>query len=629
MRDQTLQVILSVLILNTQSAPVDAFLCVCYFTNWARYRTTAAKYDVKDIDSNLCTHLIYAFGKLDPTTKQLTASDPNVEEGPNGNFRYFNYLKELNPALKTLISIGGQNAHSDGFLAISQSDAVLNSFAKSTVQFLRSRGFDGLDIDWEYPDNNTRAVFTNILKTLRAAFDAEITSSKLLLTFAGPAGQWNIDPGFDVKEIAKYVDYANLMTYDYTEAKATLTAFNSPLYSRNDSRFNPTLSTNWTVHYWNSLGMPFNKILVGVTGVGRRMVLQDVMAAAPGSNATGEVRKGPNYQLDNGLAYPEICELLKNTSTKRTFDQEQKNPYLVNGDNWVGYEDKESLDIKLQWMTGLGVAGLMFWSLDQDDFTGQFCGDGKYPLLNLVKSKTEPTTTTPTALPVPQTTSGPPGEFVTVCYFPTWARYRGNIAKFEVANIDPNICTHLIYAFGRLDPVLRQLAASEPQEEEGEGKLFSLFNGLKSRNPALKTLISIGGQNDHGTGFKAVAETDAILERFAATTVDFLRARGFDGLDLDWEYPDADTRFLFIRLLQALRKAFDNDTRQPRLLLTFAGAAGQWNIDPGYDVQAIARFVDFANLMTYDYTDKWARVAAFNSPLYSRSDPRFNPTLST
>uniref|UniRef100_A0A0B7BJT9 GH18 domain-containing protein n=1 Tax=Arion vulgaris TaxID=1028688 RepID=A0A0B7BJT9_9EUPU len=392
MRALQFETILTILAVGAELASSD-FLRVCYFQSWARHRTNVAKYDVENIDPNLCTHLIYSFGKLDINTKQLTASEPAVEEGANGKFSQFNNLKSRNPALKTLISIGGQNETSDGFLAIASSDDIMNTFSSTTVQFLRSRGFDGIDIDWEYPNSGSKAIFTNILKSLNNAFNSDTTRPKLLLTIAGAAGKWNIDPGYDIPEIVKYIDYANLMTYDYTDSTAKLAAFNSPLYSRNNFRFDPTLSTNWTVQYWKSLGMPYSKIVVGVTGVGRRLVLQNVTNTVPGSDVTGDVRVGKYYGINAGLAYPEICEMLATPPARRTFDEEQKNPYLVSGADWVGYDDKQSIGIKLQWMTDLGVAGIMFWALDYDDFTGKFCNDGVYPLLNLIMTKT--TTGTP------------------------------------------------------------------------------------------------------------------------------------------------------------------------------------------------------------------------------------------
>ncbi|CAG5118405.1 unnamed protein product, partial [Candidula unifasciata] len=89
-----------------------------------------------------------------------------------------------------------------------------------------------------------------------------------------------------------------------------------------------------------------------------------------------------------------IC-LMRNTSN-RYFDSFRKSPFLVKGTTWVGYDDRESLKIKAEWCSQLGVAGLMFSGLDEDDFTGTMCGEGQYPLLSTMKSFFSTDKVTPT-----------------------------------------------------------------------------------------------------------------------------------------------------------------------------------------------------------------------------------------
>ncbi|XP_059164023.1 probable chitinase 10 [Physella acuta] len=709
-------------------------LRVCYFTNWAYNRPSpSARFDVKDIDPTVCTHLIYAFGVLNTTTKTLTAQYYE-ETTSTGRYQKLNDLKSVNPTLRTLLSVGGQNDHGTGFLAVSETSEILANFSASAIAFLRKHRFDGLDLDWEYPNSDTKAQFVTLLKGLRTAFDAEQlqpNQERLLLTIAAAAGVWTIDPGYDVPQIAKYVDYVNLMTYDYTTGDASITAFNSPLYSRGDPRFHPTLSTNWTVHYYKSLGLPYSKMLVGVTGVGRWLVLEDRNYTGVGSNVTGVKRTSPDYQIPAGMTYPEICRVLKNSSTVRVFDNEQKVPYLVNDDNWVGYEDTESVTVKTQWMMDIGVAGVMFWSLDQDDFSGTFCGQGKFPLLNTVKTlsgKDEiSSTTNPTLNPQLNTTTNPnqgftlnttmnpttppkpsqpltttiktkntghpiiiptgliaiftilytllfsikdfelsmcdlgkfplmsavrsissPREISTkspepsytpnpnllrLCYFPNWTNTRrSNMSKFDVQDIDPSICTHLVYAFGYLSDQTFQLVAEWPLYEELTGGRYQKLNELKKVNPQLQTLISLYIREKHVYIVTKIAGTKQGLENFANSTVMFLRKHGFNGLDIDWQYPARGNEQVFLRVLQSLRSAFNSEvlqTNQGRLLLTVTAAAAKWNINPSFDYPQLARYVDYVSLLTYHYTAADSRVAAFNSPLFSRQDPNFNQELST
>ncbi|GFN99829.1 chitinase-3-like protein 1 [Plakobranchus ocellatus] len=226
-------------------------------------------------------------------------------------------------------------------------------------------------------------------------------------------------------------------------------------------------------------------------------------------------------------------------------------------------------------------------------------------------------------------------EFLRLCYFPSWAGRRPSpSASYNIKDIDPHLCTHIAYAFGKIDPNSKVLVATSPSEEDSRpgfvGK-FKQFTDLKKKNSRLKTLLSVGGQNDYGAGFKSVIENDVIAKTFAEDAVKFLRERSFDGLDIDWEYPTSATKQKFIILLKALREAFDNEKTngQSKLVLTVAGPPGQQFIDPGYDIPNVARYADYVNLLTYDYTTIYATVTAFNSPLFSRRNIRFNPTLST
>ncbi|XP_059164097.1 chitinase-3-like protein 1 [Physella acuta] len=372
------------------SSTVLGQLRVCYVTNWTHQRESeVAKFDFKDIDPSICTHLIYAFGVLDTSSRTLRSRWPETEESPGGRYSKFNELKRSNPGLKTLLSLGGQQEHGAGFTSVSQSEEIAEAFADSTILFLRKFGFDGLDIDWEYPNSHTKDTYAFLLKMLRSRFDVESAhtrQARLLLTIAAPAGRQFIDPGFDIPEIAKYVDYVNIMTYDYTSQDANVTAFNSPLFSTPDVRFDPTLSTNWTVHYYKELGLPFSQMVLGITGVGRWLTLEDENAFGVGSKTTRQRQTSSHYQLVNGMTYPEICLVVKRQpGARRYFDDVQKSPYLVWGNNWVGYEDPESVRIKAKWTRSLGVAGIMMWSLDQDDFSGKYCQGERFPLLNAAK----------------------------------------------------------------------------------------------------------------------------------------------------------------------------------------------------------------------------------------------------
>merc|ERR1712137_616940 len=120
---------------------------VCYYSGWAMYRP--APYDVLpgDLNPSLCTHLLFAFATLDDNGTQLVVEDPNEQP----LYHSFTNLKYKNPALKTMIAVGGWNMGSKLFIRLVHSESNMRLFAVNAITFLRHNRFDGLDIDWEYP----------------------------------------------------------------------------------------------------------------------------------------------------------------------------------------------------------------------------------------------------------------------------------------------------------------------------------------------------------------------------------------------------------------------------------------------------------------------------------------------
>ena len=76
----------------------------------------------------------------------------------------------------------------------------------------------------------------------------------------------------------------------------------------------------------------------------------------------------------------QICALY--SDWEETWDDEQKVPHKVNGDQWVGYDDVKSIQLKIEFANEMGLGGAMVWSLDTDDFLGK-CGE-KYPLMKAI-----------------------------------------------------------------------------------------------------------------------------------------------------------------------------------------------------------------------------------------------------
>ncbi|XP_015914102.1 chitinase-3-like protein 1 [Parasteatoda tepidariorum] len=206
-----------------------------------------------------------------------------------------------------------------------------------------------------------------------------------------------------------------------------------------------------------------------------------------------------------------------------------------------------------------------------------------------------------------------------VCYLGSWANYRYGDGKFLIEDIDPRLCTHLIYGFAKLGHD-NKIAAYDTyldlKENWGLGA-YNRFNELKKKNSELKTLLAIGGWNEGSTKYSMMARNPSSRKIFVESCVNFLTKYGFDGLDLDWEYPAArggtpEDKKNFVLLLMELREAF----KPNNMLLTAAVSAGQKTIDGAYDIPALGKYLDFINLMAYDFHGGWDKLTGHNAPLY-------------
>lgn len=139
-------------VINFDEAQCRPDKVICYLGSWANYRPGNGAFKIQDIDPKLCTHLIYAFVGIKPDGG-IRILDDNLDN-KLGAISKFNALKKAHPKLKTLVAIGGANEKSITFSTVVKSQKLRSAFIKNAVSFVRTRGFNGLDLDWEYPTRN-------------------------------------------------------------------------------------------------------------------------------------------------------------------------------------------------------------------------------------------------------------------------------------------------------------------------------------------------------------------------------------------------------------------------------------------------------------------------------------------
>ncbi|CAO1341927.1 unnamed protein product [Diamesa tonsa] len=347
---------------------------VCYWGTWAAYRTGDGQFTYDHIDPTICTHIVYSFlgATADGSVKSLDDWLDYQKDG--GYIQNFMKLKSKNRNLKLMFSIGGSNAGSTLFSGIAASSATRTRFAQSVANFCNEHGFDGFDFDWEYPCQREgsqaadKGNFTLLLRELKRELGSKI------LSIATACAQSSAQTSYNISDVASIVDFVNLMTYDLHGEWDNQTGINAPLYAGSDQ--NKQVNVDACVNYWISQGCPRDKIIVGIPTYGKSFTLANSSDNGINAAVTGGGRAGPHTAEAGMLGYNEICA----NGWPRRWEGQQKVPYAVNGNQWVGYDDVESVKIKSDYINQKGLGGAMFWSLETDDFLGRG-GQGKFPLI--------------------------------------------------------------------------------------------------------------------------------------------------------------------------------------------------------------------------------------------------------
>lgn len=365
---------------ETENSIIDttSMKLVCYYSLPIN-GTTEEQLLPEYIDPLLCTHIIVAFSFI---------SNGTLQPGSPGDFEIYKQvidMKKQNPSLKVLLSVQCFSNNGE-FASVVATKHSRERFIKSAIEVLNEFSFDGLDIDWEFPvwpgsDKKQLADFTLFLKELRIA--SNLNSNKFLISVAVAAPEVIVDKAYDIRRMSEYVDFVNLMAYDfhYYTSYLPVTGPNAPLYSSHiDHGFFTTLNTNSSAYHWVSRGMPNNKIIIGLPTYGHSFTLLNEKNTGWQAPATGLGQMG-----DLGFVqYPDTCRFLKRDGTRMVFDDEYKVPYAYNGKEWISYDDEQSLGYKAEFVKTKGFGGVMVYALNDDDFKAT-CASTDFPLIRNIK----------------------------------------------------------------------------------------------------------------------------------------------------------------------------------------------------------------------------------------------------
>ncbi|MFI6854439.1 glycoside hydrolase family 18 protein [Streptomyces sp. NPDC050416] len=354
-----------------------------YFTEWGTYDR---KYYVKNIETSgsaaRLTHINYAFGNVTggkcamgdayaATDRTYTAAESvdgkadTWDQPLRGNFNQLRELKRKHPNLKVLWSFGGWT-WSAGFGEAAKNPAA---FAQSCYDLVENSKwadvFDGIDIDWEYPnacgatcDTSGKAAFKNLMQALRAKFGPKNLVTAAITADATPGGK--IDAA-DYAGAAPYVDWYNPMTYDFFGAWDATgpTAPHSPLtsYSGIPKAYNHSSAT---IAKLKGLGIPASKLLLGIGFYGRGWT--GVTQSAPGGTATGPAAGTYEQGIEDYKVLRTKCPATGTVAGTA---------YAKCGSDWWSYDTPATIATKMNYKNQQGLGGTFFWELSGDTANGE------------------------------------------------------------------------------------------------------------------------------------------------------------------------------------------------------------------------------------------------------------------
>ena len=336
-----------VMIAITSHAQANKKICVIGY-----YDGDATKIDAYPVEK--LTHIIYSFC-------HLKGNDLHVDNAKDTlTIQHLVKLKkQRNPTMKVILSIGGWGGCGPCSEAFS-TDTGRKEFAHSVKEVSEYFKTDGIDIDWEYPaiegfpNHQYMAAdkpnFTALMQALR-----DTLGTKYEVSFAAGGFEKFLKESVEWNKIAPLVDKVNLMSYDLVNGNSKVTGHHTPLYSTPEQ----IESADNAVHYFDSIGFPLNKVVIGAAMYGR--VFNVDVDANNGLYQPGS--------FDHGISWASLDQKsMEQQGYVYYWDDVAKAPYMYNKTQkkLFTYDNETSMTFKTQYAVDKGLNGIMFWQLGDD-----------------------------------------------------------------------------------------------------------------------------------------------------------------------------------------------------------------------------------------------------------------------
>jgi chitinase len=315
----------------------------------------------RDIDFKLYTHICHAF---------LTADgEGHVQTRPTVPSRELT-ADAHKAGVKVILSLGGWGWDKQFASIVSKPEAE-DRYVRSVMEIVDGSDYDGIDLDWEYPDTKDEvAGFERLTRRFRKAID-EVGARKgrpMGLTMAAAANPGTLK-WLGKEFLLENMDWINVMTYDMSGGWDGRAGHHSPLFASSKIPGGTPRSTERTMTYLlEERSLPADRLAVGIPLYGRGFAVAEPYAPT--------TKGAPRPRLPQGN-YANLHKLLHESGWTRTWDDETKNPWLVAPDRSavIGYDDAESVALKTDWAMKKGFRGVFFWQIAADRLP-----DGTRPL---------------------------------------------------------------------------------------------------------------------------------------------------------------------------------------------------------------------------------------------------------
>jgi chitinase len=312
----------------------------------------------RDINFRLYTHICHAFIVAD--------GDGTIRPGRDVPSRALT-ADAHEAGVKVLVSLGGWG-WDEQFASIVSVPEAEDRYAKAVLGIVADFDYDGIDLDWEYPDTEAEvAGFERLARRFRAGLDAigEGRGRHLALTMAASANPRTLR-WLKREFLLEAMDWVNVMTYDYAGDWSGYAGHHSPLHASSRAPGNPPSTEATITHLIEARKIPADRLALGIPLYGRGFPVGEPYASTKGV---------PKSRLPQGK-YSNLARLREQGWT-RLWDDETKNPWLIapDGKAVIGYDDAESVALKAAWARGKGLRGVFFWEINADRLA-----DGKNPL---------------------------------------------------------------------------------------------------------------------------------------------------------------------------------------------------------------------------------------------------------